>query len=536
MPAVRHNLARRLPGVRRGMRVMTDALRHHLGAVVVGGLVLVLVAMVSIGSGFHPKTAPTLDGGAWLGSANGVVAHANGSSGRVDWVVDARPGLFDVIQQGPGGLISATQAARTIDPSKMSLGPAKQLGSGQPELAVGGGSAYIVYRSTGAIQPVDPTDLTLIGGALQTGGPIGSTTVDPQGVLYAVLSGSGTVVTVSGDHVEAQISGGSPTATLTLVGSSVVELDQRDRLVITYRADGSTSSAPLALPTDAKLVVPDEVPAAPMWVADNTDSSVVSVDPGHGVVRSIAVGAGAGSFSVPQAAADHVYLVDQAKGDVLTVDEKSGTTARQPVFTVGQVDLFVKDGLVWGNRFLGSTAFVTDGQGPLHIIVKYLPKKDKTGPVVRPVKRPVKPTLRRPAKRKVKRGVARRPTKKHPVKKTKVKPPKKKKGAKKPGPTTTLPTCPTDGASSSTTAPCQPASTTTTTCPSTTTTTTPTKDSSTTSSSTTTTDQSTTTTVAAPPCDTTTTSTTSTTSTTTTSTTSTTSTTTPDTSTTSSQP
>ncbi len=517
-------------GATRLHRVLTTV-GHHVGALVVSGLILVLVVMVGIGTGFHPRTAQALDGGAWLGSSTGILVHANGTSARVDWVLDAAAGNYQVIQQGPGGLVDHTAGqAQSIDASSMSLSKPTALGSDHPELAAGAGHAYVVHRDTGVVTPVDPATLAPTGPDLHLGGGVGSTAVDGQGVLYAVVTPSGTVDTIDDGALDAQVIGGSSSGQLVSVGGSVVEVDHRDDALTSLAADGTATSVALGLPADADLAIPAAAASSPFWITDTSTGTIVGLQPGHGITDRVPVGSDGRSLGAPQGDGGVVYLEDSASGSMLTVDLRTRATAHQAIFPPGaDVSLFPKDGLVWGNDFDGPQATVADGHGAVHVIQKYIPAAQRAPRSShKPVRRTTRPSHRTPKARATARKAKRRKTKK--VKVHRVAPTPTTVPATT---STTLPTCPTTttttttasstsstSSSTTTTLPCRPGTTTTTTCPpptsSTTSTTEP--DTSSTSSSTTTTEADTTTTTN--PCQpTTTTSTTSTTTTTTSTTT-----------------
>jgi hypothetical protein len=525
VPSARDALARSRRWGSASRQRITPRLRRHLGAAVVLAVVASLVVMVAIGTGYHPRTAPALDGGAWLGSSNGALVHANGTSARVDWVLAASPGMFQVIQAGTGGLVDAASGlARSIDGSNMTLSPPTNLGSGNSGLVTGGGQTYVVNHYTGLVQPVDPVTLTPSGDAVALHGPVGSTAVDGDGTLYAVLAASGTIDTISNGSIEAQISGGSPSARLVTLGTSVVEVDLASNAVVRLRADGAASSVSLGLPSTSQLAIPTAIDATLLWITDITSGTLLGIDPSRGVTQQIPVGSAGAGLGVPQVAGRLVYLVDSRSGSVLTVDPTRGGVSHDTVFPIGATaTMFSKDGLVWGNDFAGAKAVVADAQGNIQIIQKYVPgKKTTPGPVNRKTPKPIHKPKRKVAR--VPRVVKHKPKAK---KKPAVKPKKTQIHHKTPPKHTTIPSsttsttvCPTtttttksststsssSTSTTSTTTPCKPASTTTTTdCPSTTSTSSTSSTTSTTDSSTTTEPDTTTTT---DPCQPTTTSTT----------------------------
>jgi hypothetical protein len=267
----------------------------------------------------------------------------------------------------------------------------------------------------------------------------------------------------------------------------------------------------LGVPKGTKLVIPEQVSAAPVWISDVSDSSVIAVDPTKGQTDHVQVGLDGPTWGAPEAAGAYVYLYEQATGSVVTVDSRTGSVTRKSLFQKGvHVSLFGKDNLTWGNDFAGPRAFVADATGTVKTFYKYLPKAGGLGlfkrvhkPVHR-IKHKAKKAKRHPVHhRKLKKPkVKKKPKPKHKAK------PKTTSTTRAPTTTTTLPLCTTTTTGSTTTtapgtttttAPCRQPTTTTTAPPTTTTTAPPTTTTtSTTAPSTTTSTASTTTTSTAP--------------------------------------
>ena len=106
-------------------------------------------------------------------------------------------------------------------------------------MATGGGRADVVYQSTGTVQQFDPTTLHAVD-AGRLGKGVTSAAVDGQGVLYALLAGSGTVSVVRSGQVLEQLEGGSGKGEqLVLVGSTVVDVDPGNDTMTTLGAVGA---------------------------------------------------------------------------------------------------------------------------------------------------------------------------------------------------------------------------------------------------------------------------------------------------------
>ncbi len=462
---------------------------------------MALIGATAFGSGLTHRTLPALDGGVWLGSANGSLAHVDGSSARVDWRLSTGKGTFRITQDGTGGFVETADGhVIAIDPTAMTLVNPTDLSDPHTQVVTGGGRTYIVYLDTGLSQEVDAETLDPVGDAVDLGGAVSSAAVDESGVLFARLDGGSTIETIDGDHQRAETSdGGSDSTTLVAVGGKVAAVDTTEGVVTTVRPDGSTH--PIAIGASGKGISVAATSGGPdLWLTDVPDSQLVSVDLADDEVGTTPLPKVTTAMSAPQPAGAYTYVYDRKAGALLTVDERGRVTTTK-AFTPGtDAQLLSKDGLVYANDFGGPHALVADSHG----VVKQFDKYDAPSSAAA-AKAKVKTLKPKVSKKKAK--PKKKPPKKKPAKHKPVrhKPPTAKP---KPAPTTTT----TTTAPADTTITTGPTTTTTTTvppdCPTTTTTTT---DPGTTTPSTTTTTAdpgtTTTTTTAPPDCPTTTTTT-----------------------------
>ncbi len=432
---------------------------------------LVLGGLAAAGIGQTSAAQPALDGGAWLGSANGSLVHANGVSARIVWTTAFTGGAYRVIQTRTGGFIDlGTGRFLPIDGASMKVGNATEVDGTDVEIDSGGSHSFVVYRRDGIIQEVDPNTLDAIGDAVDLNGPIGSAGVDAQGTLYAALNDSRQVAVVSHDRLESLIGDGSDAgATIVTVATAVTAVDTTAGDELLLHNGAVSHNVALGLASGTQLVLPDSEGGTTLWITDVTHHQLLGL--GLDGSRSQTVDLPTTiTPSEPQPAGDQVYLFDKASGSLATVDTTNGSARTQKLLSpTAKTEFFGKDGYVYVNDFGGPSAFVANDHGVVSPLVKYALNK--------PLPKPV-PAKKAPVKKlapKIKRKVVRRPRrlpKVHPRPKPKAKP------LPKPKPTTTTTAIPgsttttTTNPGSTTTTTTDPGSTTTTTSPDLTTTTT----------------------------------------------------------------
>ena len=412
--------------------------------------------------------------------------HANGVSARIDWTTAIAGGSYRIVQNGTGGFIDQG-AGRflTIDGSGMKVGNATQIDGADIEIVSGGSRSFVVYRSDGVVQEVDPTTLDAVGEAVDLGGPVGSAGVDAQGILYAALNDSHQIAVVRNDRLDSLIGDGSDAgAQLVTVGTAVSAVDTAAGQVLLLHDGQARHSIDLGLPGGTELVLPSSESGSTLWITDVTHRQLVGLGMDGSRSQTVALPAVVVTPGAPQPAGDQVYLFDKATGSLATVDTTSGSTRTQKVMRAdADVEFFGKDGFVYVNDFAGNAAFVANDRGVVSPLMKYAVNK----PLPRPGATANKPRVKKLAPRLKRKAPARIRRFPHVQPRPKPKPRPGPKPAPKAKPTTT-----TSTTSSTTTTSIDPGSTTTTTDPSSTTTTTDP------SSTTTTTDPSSTTTTTDP--------------------------------------
>ena len=476
----------------------------------IAAVALLLAGLATVGIGEISSAQPALDGGAWLGSANGTLVHANGVSAKIDWTTSVTAGTYTVIQNGTGGFVDEGDGQfLPIDGSAMKVGAPTDMGSPDIQIASGGGRSYVVYLASGVAQEVDPTTLDPIGDAVDLAGPADSVGVDSAGTLYAALSGVNQIAVVDGDRLSSLIGDGSDAgAKLVTVGTQVAALDAKAGVVLLLGHKGVRDSLSLPGAAGSDLIVPTSESGSTLWITDATHRTLIGLAMNGDRAQTVNLGELAGPLGAPAPAGNHVYLFDAASGSLTGVDVLQGSAKTQKLTSPGtQVEMFSKDGLVYVNDFRGPRAFVANDRGVVTPLQKYatatVATTKTTVPKPKPTPTPKKALVvkKRPVKRFVPRLKNRVAPRSHHA------PPRRfPRPRPRPVPTTTTTTTSVDPSSTTTTTTDPNSTTTTTTDPNSTTTTTTTDPNSTT---TTTTDpNSTTTTTTTDPSSTTTTTTT----------------------------
>jgi hypothetical protein len=457
---LRHRLANS-----RANRLLGPAGSARRVVALIATVALVLAGLATVGIGEISSAQPALDGGAWLGSANGTLVHANGISAKIDWTTSVPAGSYTVIQNGTGGFVDQGNGNFSpIDGSSMRVGDPTDMSSPDIQIASGGGRSYVVYLATGVAQEVDPTTLEPVGDAVDLAGPTDSVGVDAAGTLYAALSGVNQIAVVDGDRLSSLIGDGSDAAAkLVTVGTQVAAVDTKAGVVLLLGHKGVRDSIALPGAAGSDLVVPSVESGSTLWITDNTHRSLIGLSMTGDRAQTVNLGDVAGQLGAPAPAGNQVYLFDPSSGSLTGVDVLTGSAKTQKLTTPGtQVELFSKDGLAYVNDFRSPRAFVANDRGVVAPLLKYAAAKPVTSPTVAKTKpvTPKKPPLVK--KHPVKRFVPRLTNRSAPRKSNR--PPPRRLPRPRPRPVRTTTTTTTRRPrSTTTTSTTDPSSTTTTT-------------------------------------------------------------------------
>ena len=369
---------------------VSDALRIHVlrgdraTAVIAGVVAAILVAVAAVfGVGVSSANPKLADVGAWLWTqARGKIVHVNGLSGEVDGYLNKKSATrLRVVQDGSNVLLvdDGSGYVSRIEPSQLSVAQTRDFGTAGLQLVVSGAAGYAVDPA-GKVQQIDPATLNSVGASLSLPGPLGSARIDGGGRLWVPVTAKGEVVPVTegvaatpvkvgepGEELAVTIAGGLPVivntraATATIVGADggvgeitlPKEVAQAAKGGVLAPASTEGSLVPLLTPGDSGLLV----------VVDTASNSVLNT---RFAVKDPA------ALGVPQVLGSKVYVPDRSTGGLIVWDSAAGgqPTTLQVAQGPGQVDVFVKDGLLWANDEDGDKAVVIDTEGRKHDVDK----------------------------------------------------------------------------------------------------------------------------------------------------------------------
>ncbi|WLW53468.1 fibronectin type III domain-containing protein [Streptomyces sp. YU58] len=348
-----------------------------------GTLIGTSVAVGAGESGTRPRLA---DIGAWLaGGEKGAVAHAHGLTGDVDGKVVLPAGMaghpVSVAQDGDTTLVldERTGEVVRIDASQLSAAQSADYGAAGLQLVSGGAQAYVVDPAKGTVQQIDPARTTAKSPPVDVGGRPGAAVVDGEGTLWLPLPDSGTVVPfvkgVRGTAIKVAEAGHD--LSLTVADGSPVVTDRTAGVTRVLTATGVRGSFDLGdavAGTDpAGVLVPagTDGSAVPVLAAGTGDLVVVDIRSRH--TTRAQVPTEAHDLGAPQLLGKRVYIPDESTGRLLVYDTALSALAEPVQVTkgAGELELFVRDGLLWANDPDGAAAAVIDADGEVRHIAKY---------------------------------------------------------------------------------------------------------------------------------------------------------------------
>jgi hypothetical protein len=361
-----------------------DRLTGHIAIGVVGVL---CAAAVVFGVGMASAKYHLADVGGWLTSTQkGEIVHVNGLSGKVDGKVTIAGSTghpMKVVQQGGVVLIvdEVTGVVSRVDPAHLNVVQgAGYRGAAGMQVVSGSGSAYALDQKRGSVQRLDPMTLATMGGPLSLTGPLGAAAIDASSVLWVPVPADGQAANVHAGQAARPVGVGRAGDDLALTIAAGVP-------VVT---DFTAAEAIVLGPNGAQVKVrlPAAVAQAPkgsVLAPASTDGQLVPLLAGRSLV---VLDSGSGSLSstglqlpprhrlaAPQALGQKVYIPDQSSGSLLVYDSATNRMEQQVPVTgrSGELDAFVKDGLLWVNGPGSSKAVVVDGSGTHRPIQKYSP-------------------------------------------------------------------------------------------------------------------------------------------------------------------
>ncbi|WP_370379687.1 fibronectin type III domain-containing protein [Catenulispora sp. GAS73] len=338
----------------------------------------------ALGRNVSASRAQTHPGSAWLsttadGSVNLVDGISGGSAAKVP-VPGASGHSMDVTQNGDLVFVrdTVTGAITVIDTSQL-VATVQIPHSTDTSVLAGGGVAYLVDAAAGTVQRVDPTTLAADGTQVKLSGSLGIPIVDHNGVLWAPVTASGTVVPVNGDTAGAAITvdpGGSDMV-MALAGGTPTVVDRTTGTLtaITGGVAGQVIKLPGAANSGTNLQVASVDSNQPLPLVESAPTAqLVLVNLTSGIPTSIGIPAAYTSDDLkpPLQAGQRTYIPDFTRGAVLVYDSTTNHFDNPiPVLAHGgSFQSEIVDGIVYFNDPSSGAAVSVSADGVPHTITK----------------------------------------------------------------------------------------------------------------------------------------------------------------------
>ncbi|WP_322749431.1 MULTISPECIES: hypothetical protein [unclassified Frankia] len=347
--------------------------------------------------------------GVWLASsAQGIVSHINGPSGRVDAttrVSNAKDPKLIIAQEGSSVLVTDTSTGivSRIDPVTLIPAEQKNFRTGIT-VVTGDDQAYVVNDQTGRVTRIDPQTLDVLGSPVDLGAPIAGAGMADDGTLWVALPSGGKLVPIRHGAPGSAVTVSRPDdqVSLTIADGHPVVVNASDGTLVGVR-DGHPT-APLRLPSQGRpLKVAPRVdgPLVPITVG-GTDTLLLA-DWTAGTVDTVEIGSQhpSDNLGAPVTANNRVYIPDNGTGRLLVYATDAAAfvdpikiTSGEPA---GELAVTVKDGTVWVNDPDGTEAAVIRPDGSVQKIEKLPVAPGPTnGPTTNPPQAPARPQTQAP--------------------------------------------------------------------------------------------------------------------------------------------
>lgn len=354
------------------------------GYIAIGAVGALIGTSVAVGVGTSGSVPEIADIGAWLSNSDkGSAAHANGLTGEVDGKVELPTGKHPVSisQDGKTVLVLDKKTGKVIrvDPSQLTAEESTSYSSSDLQLVAGGAFAYVVNPVKGTVQRIDPVRTSPIGAPVDLGTkPLGEAVVDPQGTLWVPEPTKGEVVPFPGGRRGKPLNVAKPGHNLTLTvanGKPVVTDTSAARLtLLELRGPGLTvnlgSFIDKASPETVLVPSATDGDVVPVLAAETGRMTLVDIRTGG--LRNAALGVAESAYEAPQVLGTHVYVPDRS-GE-LKVYDTADAAVREPIKVTdkpGDLEVFVRNGLLWVNDSDNKAAAVIDAGGKTRKIGKY---------------------------------------------------------------------------------------------------------------------------------------------------------------------
>lgn len=355
-------------------------------AAALGAAGALIAGIVVSGMGAAGANPDLSDIGAWLTSdSKSTAVHVNGLTGQVDGRVRLPTGDTRDLQVSEDGksvlvLDSTTGTVSRIDPAQLTVPQVSEPRTAGLQLASGGGKAWLADAANGTVQAIDPVTLASLGAPMDMGGkPLGQVLADPNGTLWVPIASLGHLVPVNGEQVGSAIKVAEPGGMLllTLASGRPVVTDVTGGRVLVVSATGieRTVELPTAMTSGKpeKLLAPglSEGPVVPLLASDTGTLTLVDIDSGS--VKAVPLTVPQHQYGPPQVLGAKVYIPDRDAGTLLVYNTVQGAfeEAKKVTGVPGNLETFVREGLLWVNDAENATAAVVNVQGQMQLIGKY---------------------------------------------------------------------------------------------------------------------------------------------------------------------
>jgi hypothetical protein len=357
------------------------------GYIAIGAVGALIGTSVAVGVGASGAVPALADIGAWLGSTQkGTAAHVNGLTGDVDGRVDLPTGKHPVSisQDGKTVLVldRKTGDVVRIDPSQLTAEQRTRYSSSTLQLVAGGSFAYLVDPAKHTVQRIDPVRTTPIGARIALGSDdvIGKAVVDPEGTLWVPDISRGEVLPFPNGHrgKAIRVAKRDHDLVLTLANGRPVVTDTTGATLTSLDLTGPKISINLprsvAGASQDRVLVPDDVDGdvVPVLAADSGQLTLVDVGTGDQTTARLGSGGGA-DYGPPQVLGSRVYVPNKGNG-TLKVYDTAQARLDPPIDVTGKpgdLQTFVRNGLLWVNDQNNASAAVVNANGGVHHIGKY---------------------------------------------------------------------------------------------------------------------------------------------------------------------
>ncbi|WP_433241162.1 hypothetical protein [Actinomadura nitritigenes] len=366
-----------------GRKKVAAAMRARAGWWAAALVLSAALVATLLGGGRSGLAIAASDGSAWLWSRTaGEVDRVNPDSGKVEQrrqVTDARGHRVQVTQNDRYLLIHDLDTGRVSSLNLNGLGFSGKLDigtRGDPHLAMGGASAALIERTSGAVRALDPSTLRPVGPVLQLPGPLVGGEFDDAGLLWVAVPGQGTAVALKVTDKGASIVHTAGVAdpghdlAVTVLDRGALVVDRGGRALVVATDDGTRKVA-VSVPLDGAMV-PDRTHGALAAVTVPAAGSVVTLGDVRkgGPVRSFPLSDPVQEPAVPFAG--KVYLPVRNTGQV-RVFEPTGrqTGVLNMPSGRGDLEVQVREGNLFVNAPGSTDALVVGDDGVARTIGKY---------------------------------------------------------------------------------------------------------------------------------------------------------------------